>query len=111
MFICAFLLLYKVVFAQCPFFVRFCSFLYATIFLLFEKLYSFSSAFLYVHIRTYSNQIVTYWTKVFEKKFLQRGCSPILKYRSGHLYTKFLNKILMKKQTADSECGLMKMRA
>ena len=32
-------------------------------------MYTFSSAFLYVHIR--NNQIVTYWTKVFQKKFLK----------------------------------------
>ena len=38
-----------------------------TFFLLHEKVCSFSSAFLYVHICT--NQIVTYWTKFFLKIF------------------------------------------
>ena len=36
-----------------------------------EKVCDFSSAFLYVHIRT--NQTVTYWTKVFRKKFFCQG--------------------------------------
>ena len=41
-------------------------------FLLFrEKVYAFSSAFLYVHIRT--NQTVTYQTKVFPKKIFCKG--------------------------------------
>ena len=41
-------------------------------FLLFrEKVYAFSSTFLYVHIRT--NQTVTYRTKVFQKKIFCKG--------------------------------------
>ena len=47
---------------QYPFFVRI---FFA--FLLYEKVWAFSSAFLYFHIRT--NQTVTYWKKVFRKKF------------------------------------------
>ena len=39
--------------------------------LLHEKVCAFSSAFLYVHIRT--NQTVTYWTKVFRKKNFCKG--------------------------------------
>ena len=42
-----------------------------TFLLLREQVCPFSSAFLYVHIRT--NQTVTYWTKVFRKNFLLRG--------------------------------------
>ena len=43
-------------------------------FLLFrEKVCDFSSAFLYVYIRT--NQTVTYWTKVFQKNFC-KGVQP-----------------------------------
>ena len=67
-------------------FVRFFTFL-----LLLDKVCAFSSAFLCVHIRT--NQIVTYWTKVFRKKFFVKRYSSILKYRSYPSYTKFLNKI------------------
>ena len=50
-------------------FVHFFTFL-----LLCEQVCPFSSAFLYVHIRT--NQTVMYWTKVFQKSFLQRGTKP-----------------------------------
>ena len=49
-------------------FVRFFTFL-----LLLDKVCAFSSAFLCVHIRT--NQTVTYWTKVFRKKFFVKGYS------------------------------------
>ena len=45
-------------------FVRFFTFL-----LLLDKVCAFSSAFLCVHIRT--NQTVTYWIKVFRKKFFE----------------------------------------
>ena len=47
-------------------FVRFFTFL-----LLLEKVCAFSSAFLFVYIRT--NQTVTYWTKVFRKNFFVKG--------------------------------------
>ena len=69
-------------------FVRFFTFL-----LLFEKVCAFSSAFLYVHIRT--NQTVTFWTKVSRKNFFVKGYRCILKYRSYRLYTKFWNKIFI----------------
>ena len=49
-------------FTQHSFFFHFRSFFY--VFLL-DKICAFSSAFLYVHIRT--KQTVTYWTKVFRK--------------------------------------------
>ena len=69
-------------------FVRFFAFL-----LLLDKVCAFSSAFLCVHIRT--NQTITYWTKVFRKKFFVKGYSFISKYRSYRSYTKFLNKIFI----------------
>ena len=47
-------------------FVRFFTFL-----VLLDKACAFSSAFICVHIRT--NQTVTYWTKVFRKKFFVKG--------------------------------------
>ena len=75
-------------FTQYPFFVRFCPFS-----LLRKKVCNFSSTFLYVHIRI--NQTGTYWTKVVRKKYFVKGYSSILKYRSYHLYTKFLNKIFI----------------
>ena len=65
-------------------FVRFFTFL-----LLLEKVCAFSSAYLYVHIRT--NQTGTYWTKVFRKKFFVKRYrySFILKYSPHRSYTKF----------------------
>ena len=65
-------------FTQYPFF--FCCF---TFLLLREKVCAFSSAFLYVHIR--SNQTVTYWTKLFRKKLFLKRYNSILKYRSCRL--------------------------
>ena len=61
--------------------------------LLLDKVCAFSSAFLCVHMRT--NQTVTYWTKVFQKKFFVKEYSSISKYRSYRSYTKFLNKIFI----------------
>ena len=49
-----------------PVFFHLCTF-----FVLHEKVFGFSSAFRYVHTR--NNQIVSYWTKVFQKKFLLRS--------------------------------------
>ena len=69
-------------------FVRFFTFL-----LLLDKVCAFSFAFLCVHIRT--NQTVTYWTKVFWKKFFVKEYSSISKYRSYRSHTKFLNKIFI----------------
>ena len=63
-------------------------FVFFTFLLLREKVCDFSSAFLYVHIRT--NQTVTYWTKVFRKHFFVKTYSSVLKYRSYRSYTKFL---------------------
>ena len=54
---------------------------------------AFSSAFLWVHIRT--NKTVTHWTKVFRKNFSVKRYSSILKYRSYRLCTKFLSKIFI----------------
>ena len=71
--------------------IRFCPFF--TFLLLPEQVCLFSSAFLYVHIRT--NQTVTYWTKVVRKKFFAKSYSLFLKYRSYRSYTKFLNEILI----------------
>ena len=68
-------------------FVRFFTFL-----LLDKKVCAFSSAFLYVHIRT--NQTVTYWTKVFQKIVFVKGYSSILKYRFYRSYGKFSTKLL-----------------
>ena len=68
--------------------VRFSS-VFFTFLLLLDKVCAFSSAFLYVHIRT--NQTVTYWTKVFRKKFFVKWYSSISKYRSYRSYTKFLS--------------------
>ena len=53
---------------------------------------SFSSAFLYAHIRT--NQTVTYWTKVFQKNNFVKGYSLILKYHFHCSSTTLLKKIL-----------------
>ena len=64
-------------------FVRFCTF-----FLIHEKGCSFSFAFLHDHICT--NRTITYWTKVFRKKFL----SAVESYFETSLhrsYTKFLS--------------------
>ena len=61
--------------------------------LLRKKVCNFSSAFLYVNILT--NQIVTYWTKVFQKNFFGKRYSSTLKYRYYRSHTKFLNKIFM----------------
>ena len=72
--------------------IRF-SYVFFTFLLLLDKVCAFSSAFLCVHIRT--NQTVTYWTKVFPKKFFVKGYSSISKYRSYRSYTKFLNKIFI----------------
>ena len=72
--------------------IRFSS-VFFTLLLLLDKVCAFSSAFLFVHIRT--NQTVTYWTKVFPKKFFVKGYSSISKYRSYRSYTKFLNKIFI----------------
>ena len=62
------------------------------VFLLHEKVCSFSSAFLHVHFRT--NHTVTYWAKVFRKKFFVKGYSPISKYRSHRSYTNFWTILL-----------------
>ena len=67
-----------------PFFVRFCTFFFS------RKKCSFSSAFLYVHIRT--NQTITYWTKIFQKTIFVKGYSSILKHCSHRSYTKFWGK-------------------
>ena len=71
--------------------IRFSSVFFTFLFLV-EQVRPFSSAFLYLHIRT--NQTVTYWTKVVRKKVFAKGYSLILKYRSYRSYTKFLNKFL-----------------
>ena len=44
-----------------------------TFLLLLEKVCTFSSAFLYVHI--HNNRTVTFWTKVFRKEFFCKGLS------------------------------------
>ena len=72
--------------------IRFSS-VFFTFLLLREQVCPFSSAFLYVHIRT--NQTVTYWTKVVRKKFFAKGYILKLKYRSYRSSTNYLNKVFI----------------
>ena len=65
-----------------------------TFFLLREKVWDFSSAFLYDRIRT--NQFSEKKKdESFPKKNFVKGYSSIVKYRSYRSYTKFLNKVFM----------------
>ena len=53
----------------------------------------FSSNILDFHIHT--NQALTYWTKIFPKKFFCKGYSPTSKYYTHRSYTKLLNNFLL----------------